>query len=271
MSGPRILVLALALAGCARRGEPTVARTPEPAGEKLFDDGRVLSPIGGAAGTAAAPIPRCGARDSYRYVAGEFRCPEGGNPLEGDLSAAARVRAGSIGPRPDGHMIDIYEVPCPSGKVDVFIDMYGCPEMQKQLARDLVAQDPLELDVHFGAGRYDEVRARCEALGEDSASLTVYHCGVFTPALLLRAGEPERAVASAARTCQGYPPVSGRSGIRVDLLVAMVDAIARMWAADKVPLEQGRQRLAEIVPRLLGACDVAADAFLSAFEAATGD
>jgi hypothetical protein len=275
MPGPRIvhLALALALAGCTRRGE-SAAVTPPDAGApaaKLFDDARVESPIGGAAGTADAPIPRCGARDSYRYVAAEFRCPEGGNPLDGDLSAAARVRAGSIGPRPDGHMIDVYEVPCPSGQVDVFIDMYGCPEMQQQLARDLVAQDPLQLDVHFRAGRYDDVRTRCEALTDDSASMTVYHCGVFTPALLLRAGEPERAVAAAGRTCQGYPPVSGRSGIRVELLVAMVDAIARMWAADKVPLEEGRRRLAEVIPRLLGACGVDAEAFLTAFEAANGD
>lgn len=73
MSGPRLALLALVLAGCAGRGEPAVVGPPVSgaSGDKLFDEARVLSPIGGAAGTAAAPIPRCGARDSYGYVAGE--------------------------------------------------------------------------------------------------------------------------------------------------------------------------------------------------------
>lgn len=272
MPGRLSLVLSLALVGCARRGEPGPVRPPEPgpAADKLFDDRRVHSPVGGAAGTAEAPIPRCGARDSYRYVADEFRCPGGGNPFAGDPGAAARARAGSLGPRPDGHMIDVYEVPCPSGKVDVFIDMYGCPEMQAELVRDVELKDPLELDVHFAAGRYDEVRARCAALDEAGAALSVYHCGIFMPALLLRAGEPERAVAAAGSVCQGYPPSGPRSTIRVEALVAIVHAIARMWAADKVPHQEGSRRLADLVPRLLGACGVDAETFLSAFEAATG-
>ncbi len=101
MPGPRIvhLALTLALAGCTRRGEPA-AVTPPDAGApaaKLFDDARVESPIGGAAGTADAPIPRCGARDSYRYVAAEFRCPEGGNPLaDRTPSFAFRAEADAI-------------------------------------------------------------------------------------------------------------------------------------------------------------------------------
>ncbi len=272
MIGRRHVVLALALAACGRTAKPSTAAPDAggPPGERLFDDGRVESRIGGVAGTAEAPIPRCGARESYRYVASEFRCPGGGNPLNGDLSAAAGVRAGSVGPTAAGHMIDIYEVPCPSGQVDVFIDMYGCPEMERKLARDVTTQDPEELDTKFAAGRYDEVRARCAALDKDAAVLTVYHCGVFGPALLLRAGEPERAVAAAGSTCQGYPPVSGRSGIRVEILVGMVDAIARMWATDRVSIEDGRKRLAELVPRLLGACGVDAETFLAAFEAANG-
>lgn len=273
MPGPRNVVLALALAACGRR-EPASIVAPDSAGPpaaKLFDDVRVQSPVGGVAGTAEEPVPRCGARESYRYVASEFRCPDGGNPLDGDLAAAAGVRAGSLGPTPAGHMIDVYEVPCPAGKVDVYIDMYGCPEMERQLQRDLTAQDPLDLDGRFAAGRYDEVRAACAGLGEGSATLTVHHCEIFTPALLLRGGEPERAVAAAGRTCQGYPPVSGRSGIRVELLVGMVDAIARMWASDRVPLEEGRARLADLIPRLLGACGVDGETFLTAFKAASGD
>lgn len=267
--GAGLLALATLLApGCARRSEPGPPGPPTTASERIFDDARVESRLGGAAGTSAAPIPRCGPRDSYYYVASEFRCPGGGNPFEGELAAAARARAGSVGPDARGHMIDVYEVPCPSGKVDVFIDMYGCPEMEKELARDMAVQDPLELDVRFAAGRYDEVRDRCGALAEDAPGMTVYHCGVFAPALRVRAGDVDGAVAAAGRTCQTYPPVSPRSTIRVELMVAMVDAIARMWAADKVPSQEGGERLSRLLPRLLEVCGVDAATFMTAFEAA---
>ncbi len=76
------------------------------------------------------PISACGPRDSYEFVAGEFRCPDGSNPLGGDPMAGARVRAGNVGANSSGHIIDLYRVPCASGDVDVYVDMYGCPEMQ---------------------------------------------------------------------------------------------------------------------------------------------
>jgi hypothetical protein len=282
MIASRALVLTLALAGCAggsRRGSADPDASDPAPSEKLFDDARVESLTGGGPGTAQAPIPRCGPGDSYRYVADEFRCPGGGNPFRGDLAAAARARSGSLGPTERGHMIDVYEVPCPRGHVEVFVDMYGCPEMEQQLVRDRDLGDPLELDALFAAGRYDEVRARCIALAEEAeqrgdsegaAPLSIYHCGIFTPALLVRAGEPERAISAAGRTCQSYPPVSERSSVRVEVLVGIVDAIARMWASDKVPLEQGVERLDALLGPLLRACDVEAEVFIKAFEAASG-
>ncbi|MCY1062868.1 hypothetical protein [Nannocystis sp. SCPEA4] len=284
MTAPRSLVLLLALAACGghgRGGKRDVARpeaADQPAAVKLFDDIGVESRTGGGTGSAEAPIPRCGPRDSYQYVAREFRCPGGGNPFDGDAQAASAARSGSLGPDARGHMIDVYEVPCPKGKVDVFVDMYGCPEMEAQLLRDRNLADPLELDVHFAAGRYDEVRTRCIALAdeaerrgssEDSPSLSVYHCGIFTPALLVRAGLTDQAVAAAGQTCQSYPPVSPRSSVRVEVLIAMVDAIARMWAGDKVPAKEGGERLQALLPQLLRACAVDADTFMRAFEAAS--
>ncbi|MDC0719608.1 hypothetical protein [Nannocystis bainbridge] len=283
MTAPRSLVLLLALAACGAHGRGKQAAAPgarSSSADKLFDDTSVESRTGGGSGSAQAPIPRCGPRDSYQYVARDFRCPGGGNPFDGDAAAAADARAGSLGPDDRGHMVDVYEVPCPKGKVEVFVDMYGCPEMEAQLARDRNLADPLELDVHFAAGRYDEVRTRCIALADaaqkrgssdEASSLSIYHCGIFTPALLVRAGLSDQAVSAAGQTCQSYPPVSPRSSVRVEVLVGIVDAIARMWAGDKVPAREGGDRLGALLPQLLRACDVEADTFMRAFEAAGGE
>ena len=75
----------------------------------------------------------CGPRDSYRYVAAEFRCPDGSNPLGGDEMAGRNARTGNVGANQTGHIIDLYQVPCATGPVDVFVDMYGCPEMEATL------------------------------------------------------------------------------------------------------------------------------------------
>ena len=75
-----------------------------------------------------APVQVCGPRESYAYVASDFVCPDGSNPLGGSLRAGSRARAGSIGAGADGHILDMYEVPCPGGPVQVYIDMYHCPD-----------------------------------------------------------------------------------------------------------------------------------------------
>jgi hypothetical protein len=73
------------------------------------------------------PIPRCGPGDSYHYVASEFKCADGTNPLGGNPKAGAAARIGNVGPNSTGHIIDLYEVPCPEGPKRVYVDMYGCP------------------------------------------------------------------------------------------------------------------------------------------------
>ncbi len=82
---------------------------------------------------AEHPVSACGPRDSYDYVAGRFRCPDGTNPLGGDPRAGQAARLGNVGANSQGHVIDVYRVPCASGPVDVYVDMYGCPEMQQML------------------------------------------------------------------------------------------------------------------------------------------
>lgn len=87
----------------------------------------------GSGRTQEDPVGACGPRDSYAFVAGEFQCPEGGNPLGGDPGAGGAARVGNVGANSTGHIIDLYRVPCGSGPVDVYVDMYGCPEMSQML------------------------------------------------------------------------------------------------------------------------------------------
>ena len=75
----------------------------------------------------SVPILRCGAMDSYSFVASIYRCADGSNPLRGNTRAGAGARRGNVGPNQRGHIIDLYEVPCPGGAERVFVDMYECP------------------------------------------------------------------------------------------------------------------------------------------------
>ncbi|MBK7394856.1 MAG: hypothetical protein IPJ34_00770 [Myxococcales bacterium] len=76
--------------------------------------------------TKETPVLRCGPKDSYVYVAKEFKCPDGTNPLGGNPQAGAAARVGNVGANSTGHIIDLYEVPCASGPQRVYVDMYGC-------------------------------------------------------------------------------------------------------------------------------------------------
>jgi hypothetical protein len=73
------------------------------------------------------PVLRCGPRDSYYFVATEFRCADGTNPLNGNVAAGRDARVGNVGANSSGHIIDLYEVPCSAGPQRVYVDMYGCP------------------------------------------------------------------------------------------------------------------------------------------------
>jgi len=93
------------------------------------------TPLPAGAGTSREnPISACGPADSYRRVA-EHRCPDGSQPLGGDPSRGSQARVGNVGPNQTGHIIDQYQVPCPSGPVDLFVDMYGCPQMQQMFGQ----------------------------------------------------------------------------------------------------------------------------------------
>lgn len=85
-----------------------------------------VAPMASVGFDAEHPVMRCGPRDSYFYVASQYQCPDGSNPLNGDLALGQRSRQGNVGANSTGHIIDLYVVPCASGPQQVYVDMYGC-------------------------------------------------------------------------------------------------------------------------------------------------
>lgn len=131
-NGPPPEAQASAQAGArvsGRRGSPTDG---DVLGRDVTDHeyfGGSMGSMGGALhmGTDAEhPIGVCGPMESYRFIASTFRCPDGSNPLAGDWRAGQSARVGNVGANSQGHIIDLYRVPCASGPVDVFVDMYQC-------------------------------------------------------------------------------------------------------------------------------------------------
>lgn len=83
----------------------------------------------GSGASATDPVRACHAvspRTDYQYVA-EYRCPDGAVPLGGDPARGAAARLGNVGEGPDGHILDLYEIPCATGAVRLYVDMYHCP------------------------------------------------------------------------------------------------------------------------------------------------
>lgn len=82
---------------------------------------------GGLGADLEHPIAACGTSDSYAIVA-SYVCVDGSMPLGGDPSRGASARMGNVGANTrTGHIIDLYSVPCPTGPVELYVDLYGCP------------------------------------------------------------------------------------------------------------------------------------------------
>lgn len=111
-------------------GAPSAPREAESAGQappaSAMSGGGGVAPLASVGFDAEHPVMRCGPRDSYFYVASQYQCPDGSNPLNGDLALGQRSRQGNVGANSTGHIIDLYVVPCASGPQQVYVDMYGC-------------------------------------------------------------------------------------------------------------------------------------------------
>ena len=74
----------------------------------------------------AQPIEVCGVKGETAYLT-RVTCADGSNPFGGNRQRAHASRTGSIGSGGlCGSIVDLYEVPCPEGSVQVFMDMYLC-------------------------------------------------------------------------------------------------------------------------------------------------
>ena len=72
------------------------------------------------------PLEECGIPPVLEKLAW-LRCNDGSNPFGGKSQVAHASRSGSLGPggRCDS-IIDLYVVPCPEAKYDVYADSYVC-------------------------------------------------------------------------------------------------------------------------------------------------
>ena len=117
----------------------------------------------GSGSSAADAVQLCHVtRTDYPFVA-SYRCADGSVPLRGDPAAGAAARLGNVGAGPDGHIVDLYEIPCPGGAVRVFVDSYHC-------GSGIDAEiDPMNLSEDQLAAMGQRIRAlETDLSGEDS-------------------------------------------------------------------------------------------------------
>ncbi len=146
---PLVFSLLLLLVGCG--ASPTSNEVPVSSG-----------PSGQSRESA---IQRCardgpdGARTDYAFIA-SYECSDGSVPLGGDATRGADARLGNVGQGPDGHVIDRYRVPCPSGAVEIYVDAYHCgpgidveidpnnlrPEQLRMMATNMRALESVAFD-----------------------------------------------------------------------------------------------------------------------------
>lgn len=202
---------ALCLVACGNKpargasGSPELGRTPE------------------------APVVTCGPQESYAYVARTFRCPDGSNPLGGDLAAGKNARRGSL-PAPQGaHILDRYDVPCSGGSATVYIDMYGCPEYEKVLAESQQGTaEGSALLKGFQQGDLAGTLERCQALGPSSPGDEQGWCVALVPASLYGQGRYLEGLATVTDYCTRLPPASAASDARAAHLALTIVALAQL-------------------------------------------
>ena len=128
---PCSLALVMAIAGC---GGSSAQGSAAPVGQLgAVDDGR-------DGRTPETAWHACSdTRSDYQRVAA-YRCADGSMPLGGDARAGGAARRGNIGEGPDGHILDLYDVPCPEGAVQIYVDMYHCDDEQGPLSEAEIEQ-----------------------------------------------------------------------------------------------------------------------------------
>ena len=229
-------LLALLLAGCTRNAPPPGSPQAAASGNQ-------------GPGTFAQPIVRCGPRDSYHYVAREFRCSDGQNPFGGELERAARSRQGGR-QHPGGHIVDLYQVPCTGGDVTVYVDMYGCPEQQVALDRGPSPEFKAATEA-FDEGNFPESVRQCmEIVDRETVDRNTIECLALTPAAMALSGGEPQALKLVGGFCSKLP-TGGQQKVRIQ----HVEQIAR-WVFRGAKGRISKEEFRKLVGRFATACGV---------------
>ncbi|HEY8945890.1 MAG TPA: hypothetical protein VIM73_16590, partial [Polyangiaceae bacterium] len=188
------------------------------------------------------PVLRCGPEESYRYVADEFVCPSGENPFDGDLVAARKARRGSDENPDNGHVVDIYRVPCNSGSVHLFVDLYGCEQYQRRLISGNEQSRELgTLVARYEALDFKGVAQHCAHADESMPPDEASECMTLLPASLVMLGRPEAGVGFLGELCSSMPQPSSLSDVRAHMVIRTVAFVdhARELAGAPLSDEEG--------------------------------
>lgn len=125
-----VVVLGATLVACGGRGANR-STTNGPRGSARAEGttaAQSFQPAGGD-GSAERPYLLCHdrggpRRTDYGFIANQ-RCGDGTMPLAGDPERGANARLGNVGEGPDGHIVDLYEIPC-ARPVRIYVDAYHC-------------------------------------------------------------------------------------------------------------------------------------------------
>ncbi len=145
-----LISMMLVTGGCGGSTQQRRPATPPPKAEPK-------AAAGTAGATKATALKLCHATNTDYQTIADYRCPDGSVPLGGDARAGGGARRGSVGPGPDGHIVDLYEVPCSGGAVRIYVDAYHCPPGVKAEIPDLKALTKEQLERFRASMRATEV------------------------------------------------------------------------------------------------------------------
>jgi len=244
--------LALVLVACASSGAPKQSAAPAPNAKASAASAHAAGPWPGT--SVDKPMMVCGPRESYRYVASEFQCPRGGNPLDGDLERARDARLGALDHPTSSHIVDVYRVPCPDGDVELYVDMYGCEEYEQQLTDHTPSRSLETLMASYDDEDYQAVISQCDKNPAELEADESMYCMVLVPASFFVAGKASIAVGVLRELCNRLPPPSSLSDARANLVVQVTTAVAR--TAERRGADLGTEEGAQIVSVFAEACEV---------------
>ena len=196
------------------------------------------------------PVTTCGPKEAYEYVA-SFRCADGQSPFAGDLRRAAEARRGSRQSPSSDHLIDVYEVPCKSGQEIVYVDLYGCPEYEQQLAA--LGAAPEAVPDRFARGDFEGVIARCRSLDGDAENGERAWCAGLSPAAQHALGRDEEALAQIGEICRRMPQGPDNDA-RASLIALVMLGLAE--AAREGRFQRDDAQRSALLARWTAACGV---------------